>query len=106
MTLGELLTEKERKDLIGYVRLAAISMPCQTADLLLVELEREAIVLCNGAAMIGDPDGKHPSEVSWSMGQLILKARDGNWEEWLAVVSNAHRAHTTGELPTRWTVYP
>lgn len=105
MGLREALTEKERKDLIGYVRLAAIQQRSRDALDFLVELEREAIVLCHGAPLIGDPDGKQSPEIAYSMGQLILRARDESFEEFEAIAKNAYRLHTTGEKPERWTVY-
>ena len=48
MGLREALTEKERKDLIGYVRLAAIQQRARTAGDFLVELEREALCSAMG----------------------------------------------------------
>ena len=105
MGLREALTEKEREDLIGYVRLAAIQQRTRDAGDFLVELEREAIVLCHGAPLIGDPEGKQSPDKAFAMGQLILRARDASFEEWIAIAKNAHRLHTTGERPERWTVY-
>ena len=105
MGLAELLTEQERKDLIRYVRLAAVKQHAGDAGDFLVELEREAIVLCHGAPLIGDPDGEGPPEKAFAMGQLMLRARDGGWEEWIAIAQNAHRLHTAGIKPERWTVY-
>ena len=75
------------------------------ARLQLVELEREAIVLMNGATMLGDPDGKQPGAAGLAMGELLYQARDFD-TEWAALVSNALRAHRTGKLPARWTVEP
>ena len=105
MGLAELLTAKEQRELIRYVQLAAIQYGAYDSGGFLVELEREAVVLCHGAALIGDPDGKKAPSVSYAMGQLMLKARDACFEDYEAIAKNAYRLHTTGERPERWTVY-
>ena len=106
MTLAETLTDKQARDLVAYVRLAVLTLP-HALELpeLLVELEREAIVLMNGATLIGDPEGEAPEAAAKDMGALLYMARDFD-PEWEALVSNALRAHRTGELPVRWTVGP
>ena len=102
----ETLTDKQARELVAYVRLAVLTLPRELElPELLVELEREAIVLLNGATLIGDPEGEAPRSAGQDMGALLYSAQDYD-PEWEALVSNALRAHRTGELPVRWTVGP
>ena len=98
------LTQAEARRLVAYVRLAILTLAWElTVAELLVELEREAIVLMNGATMIGDPEGERPELEGRELGELLYRAQSFE-PEWEALVVNALRAHRTGELPARWTV--
>ena len=102
--LADELTQGEAQKLVAYVRLAILTVGSglTVADLL-VELVREAIVLMNGATMIGDPEGERPEIEGRELGELLYRAQSFE-PEWEALVANALRAHRTGELPARWTV--
>ena len=101
--LADELTQAEARRLVAYVRLAILTLASEMAVAdLLVELEREAIVLMNGATMIGDPEGERPEIEGRELGKLLYRAQSFG-PEWEALVANALRAHKTGELPERWT---
>ena len=104
--LADELTQGEARKLVAYVRLAILTLASElTVAELLVELEREAIVLMNGATMIGDPEGERPEIEGRELGELLYRAQ-GFETECEALVSNALKAYRTGELPARWTVEP
>ena len=109
MSLAEMLSKKDQEDLIRYMRLLAANFhyaPGLSPSDFVVQVEREAIVLMNGAPLIDDPDGNKPAAASAHMGGLILRARDASLDEWSAIAKNALRLYCTGERPERWTVHP
>jgi len=107
MTLGETLSKRDQEALIRYVRICAVVQhPRDSPREFMINLEREAICLCNGAAMVDDPDAKKPEAAGIYMGQLMLRARDADPEAWEAIARNALRLFQTGERPSRWTVHP
>jgi len=107
MTLGETLSKRDQEELIRYVRICAVVQhPKDSPQYFIINLEREAICLCNGAAMVDDPDAKKPADAGIYMGQLMLRARDADPEAWEAIARNALRLFQTGQRPARWTVHP